>query len=312
MNYDERIHQLRTLMAGKEHVERVLNDLLAQRRELEKQVWDLNDAKISEQQDVDKLEGVSLRSVILGLLGRKEERLDQERAELAAAVLKYDLAKRELDALDSLIAEKQQIMNLCLNAGAELERILDEKAESIDRRGGADAEELRALREKADRLEARCMEISEALTAGHRALGLAESALDALGSAGNWGTLDLFCDSMLMDFAKYNAMDEAKAQIERLQVQLRRFRSELADVAMDAGAEVSSEGFVRFADYFFDDIFTAFSTLNRVERAKESVLKVQLRVRSVLEELENQRRDAERQIASVENQIRNKVMETKA
>ena len=311
MNYDERIHQLQTLMAGKEHVERVLNDLLIQRRELEKQVWDLNYAKMSEQQDVDKLEGVSLRSVILGLLGKKEERLDQERAELAAAVLKYDLAKRELDALDALIAEKQQIVNLCANAEAEIERILGEKADCIDLRGGADAEELRVLREKADRLEARCTEISEALTAGHRALGLADSALDALGRAGNWGTLDLFCDSMLMDFAKYNAMDEAKSQIERLQVQLRRFRSELADVAMDAGAEVSSEGFVRFADYFFDDIFTAFSTLNRVERAKESVQKVRLRVRSVLEELENQRRDTDRQIASVENQIRNKVMETK-
>ena len=125
MNYDERIHQLQTLMAGKEHVERVLDDLLTQRRELEKQVWDLNYAKMSEQQDVDKLEGVSLRSVILGLLGKKEERLDQERAELAAAVLKYDLAKRELGALGALIAEKQQIVNLCANAEAEIERGTD-------------------------------------------------------------------------------------------------------------------------------------------------------------------------------------------
>jgi len=310
--YDDRLYALQSLIDAKPHAQAVCNDLQQQKQTLEKKILDLHYDRMNEQEDVDRLETVSLRSVILGILGRKEERLDQERAELAAAILKHDLAKKELDALEDLIVEKQQILNRCIHAEAEYERLLREKAEYIGMIGGRDAEEIDSLRRRISELEAQFTELTEALTEGRKALQIANGAMKSLGSAGNWGTLDMFCDSMLFDLAKYTAMDEAKAQMEQLQFQLRRFRAELADVAIDAAAaEVDTGGMFRFADYFFDDIFTAFSSLNRVDRAKDSVQNAIFRINETLRSLENQARDAQNELSNAQNHLRNRILETK-
>ena len=309
--YDDRLRELQSLIEAKPHALAVFDDLCNQKQALEKRVWDLHYACTSEKNDVERLEGIGLRSVILGILGKKEERLDQERAELAAAILKHDLARKELDALEALIAQKQQILNRCAHAEAEYEQILREKAEYIGSMGGQDAEEIAALRRRAGELEARLAELSEAMTEGCKAESIAQSALDSLGSAGNWSTLDIFCDSMLFDLAKYGAMDDAKAQIERLQFQLRRFRAELADVAMDAGAEIDSGGMFRFADYFFDDIFTAISSMKRIDRAKDSVDAALLRIRETVRALDEQSRETQAELENVRNRLRNFVKETK-
>lgn len=309
--YDDRLSALQSLIDAMPHAKTVLDELQKQRQALEKKVLDLHYVQMSEKEDVDRLETVSLRSVILAILGKKEERLDQERAELAAAILKRDLAQKELDALDQLIAEKQQIFNRCANAEAEYEQVLREKAEHISVLGGYEAEQLDALRRRISSIEVQIIELSEALTEGKKAESIAQSALDSLGSAGNWGTLDLFCDSMLFDLAKYGAMDEAKDRISRLQMQLRRFRAELADVAMDANAEIDSGGMFRFADYFFDDIFTAISSMNRIDRAKDSVSNALIRIRETIRALEEQSRDAQIELDNARNHLRNVIKETR-
>lgn len=313
MNYDDRLRELQELIDAKPHVRAVVDELQRQKQALEKKVRDLDYARMCEQEDVDRLETVSLRSVILGVLGRKEERLDRERAELAAAILKHDAARKELDAMQKLLDEKQRVLNFCLNAEAEYERILGERAEHIGRMGGSAAEEVNRLRRRISELEARLIELSEAINEGRRAESIALGALESLGSAGTWGTLDMFCDSMLFDLAKYSAMDSAKSQIEQLQLQLRRFRAELADVdAMDAKVEVDAGGMFRFADYFFDDIFTAISSMNRVDRAKDSVNHALIRIRETVRTLEQQSRDARNEIANIRNRLRNAVLDAEA
>ena len=85
--YDERLEALKMQMAGKAHAHAALSDLLAQRKELESKAARLNYDRMSEQGDVDKLEGRNLRSFLLDLMGKKDEQLAKERAELSAAVL---------------------------------------------------------------------------------------------------------------------------------------------------------------------------------------------------------------------------------
>lgn len=309
---DERLRELQSLIDAKPHMLAVFNDLCRQKQALEKKVWDLNYIRMNEQSDVDRLEEPSIRSVILALLGKKEDRLERERAELAAAILKHDLARKELDALEALIAEKQQMLNQCISAEAEYDRVLREKAERIAVMGGADADEISGLRGRIVELETRLIELSEAMEEGRKAMKIAGDALESLGSAGNWSTLDLFCDSMIFDLAKYGAMDDAKALIERLQFQLRRFRAELADVAMDANAEVETGGMFRFADYFFDDIFTAISSMNRIDRAKDSVYTARLRIHETLRALEQQEQDARIELSNLQNHLKNRILEAKA
>ena len=309
--YDERLEQLLMLADGRAHAQAALDELVRQRMALEKKVADLNYARMSEQDDVNRLEERSLKGIVLEILGRREEMLEKEKAELAAAVLKHDLAKRELQAVIELEYARRAELNRAEDAEAEYESLLQRKADFIGSLGGPDAEEILSLRQRIARSEAQCAELAEAVRAGERAQSLASSALEALDSAGTWGTIDLIGGGLISDVAKYDAMERAQGYIEKLQGQLRIFRAELADVAMVARAEVSADGLFRFADFFFDDIFTAISAKDRIKRCAASVSEAQKRIGEMVRELNRRLRSEEASLAAAREQLRNKVIQTK-
>lgn len=311
--YDERLEMLTILIAGKQHAKSVLDDLLKQRKELESQVAQLNHERISEQSDVDRLEGRSLKSLLLDLLGKKDEQLEKERAELSAAILKYDSARRALEELQRLIDEKQSALNAIGRAENEYERLLSEKAEAIDRMGGLAAAELDVLRRKIAGLDARKREIAEAKQAGMQALRTADAALDSLSSAGTWSTLDILADSIISDLAKYNSMDQAQEYLEQLGMQLRRFQAELADVAMEINADLqATSGLYKFVDMFFDDIFTGFSTRSRITNAEDSVESIRKQISDALNALEKEFYGVASELLDAQSELRNKIVNTKA
>ena len=81
---------------------------------------------------------------------------------------------------------------------------------------------------------------------------------------------------------------------------------------MDAAAEVDTGGLFRFADYFFDDIFTAFSSLNRVDRAKDSVQDAIFRIHEAINALEQQLQDVQTELPNAQNSLRNRILEARA
>ena len=55
-------------------------------------------------------------------------------------------------------------------------------------------------------------------------------------------------------------------------MELRRFNTELADVSsIRADVQVSIDGFLRFADYFFDNLFTDWAVMDRISQSKHQV-----------------------------------------
>ena len=104
--------------------------------------------------------------------------------------------------------------------------------------------------------EGRKKELLEAIAAGSDALNTVNVILDELGDAEVWATWDMFGGGMISDLAKHSHLDSAQHNVSLLQSQLRRFRTELADVGSAAdGMQVSIDGFMRFANYFFDGFF---------------------------------------------------------
>lgn len=127
-------------------------------------------------------------------------------------------------------------------------------------------------------------EILEAIAAGSEALVTAEEILDDLDSAGSWATWDVFGGGIIADIAKHSHLDEAQYAVERLQSQLRRFKTELADVGgIGADVRVNVDGFLRFADYFFDGIFVDFAVMDHISNSAEQVQAVHARISDVLE-----------------------------
>ncbi len=85
------------------------------------------------------------------------------------------------------------------------------------------------------------------------------------------------------DLAKYEELDDAQEQIEQLQVELRRFKTELADVEITADLQVTVDSFLKFADFFFDfGLFADWAVLDHINQAQSRVENTKDQIKRVL------------------------------
>ena len=91
---------------------------------------------------------------------------------------------------------------------------------------------------------------------------------------------------LLTDMAKYGHLDSAQQQVEQLQVYLRRFKTELADVEIRADLDVRVEGGLQFADFFFDNIFTDWAVRDRIHDFQTQAHQVWEQISGTLDRLE--------------------------
>jgi len=292
--YDEQLRRLAAQVAEAHRLERLLTELSCQRDELAVKVAELDKKRIKEQRDVDRFEGGSLASFFYNVIGRADEKLDQERQEAYEAAVRYDAALRQLQSVEYDLSAAQEAMRPLYGSDARYEAALSAKASAIKAAGGADARRLTELQNKCASAAAVCREADEAIAAGDRAMEMVREVLDNLQSADSWGTFDIFSDGIIADLMKHGKLDEAQDGIERLQVQLRRFKTELADVSVYADIHVNVDGFMRFADYFFDGLFTDFMVLDRIQKARGQVETVQRQLQDAMSRLRTVRSRAER------------------
>ena len=285
--YKEQLDQLREKMARKHKLSTEVSALEDQRADLAARVQQLKEETYKEQLDVDQLENFSAAKLFYQIIGKLDERLEKEQSELYAAALRYDSARQELHAVEADLAARRQELSLLEGCEAEYNRLLEARARELreDPQSPA-ARRLIALEERQAQLAARSKELQEAIQAGYDALSDISSIESALSSAEGWGTWDVFGGGLISDMAKYSHLDDAQRQINGLQRSLSRFRTELADVDICTDIQVEVDGFLRFADYFFDNIFTDWAVLDRIHRAQSQVQEVDGSVRAILNRLE--------------------------
>lgn len=300
--YDEELRALREQMERKRQLEAMLKDLRTQRQELTARVSELEKVKLEEQADVDRLEGHSLAAFFYGVIGKMDEKLTQERQEAYAARVKYDAATRELSAVEEDLGRKEAEYRRLEGCEERYAKVLREKRELLKAAGGETAEAILALEERLAALRSQQKELSEAVSAGQCALATANEILNSLDSAHGWATWDMLGGGLVADLAKHSHLDSAQAAVERLQVELRRFKTELADVTIDADLQVSIDGFLRFADYFFDGLFVDWAVMDRISQSQTAVEETRWQITGVLERLDAMSATAERERA--ENQER--------
>ena len=82
-------------------------------------------------------------------------------------------------------------------------------------------------------------ELLEAINAGKTALYTVNEVRETLDNAEGWSTWDVMGGGLMADLAKYEELDNAQKQVEQLQVELRRFKTELSDVEITADLQVT-------------------------------------------------------------------------
>lgn len=309
--YDEQLKQLHGQVVRMHQLQAMTDELRAQRTSLSAQVRELETIKLEEQSDVERLEGGSLASFFYNVIGKMDERLNKEREEAYAARVKYDAAARELDAVERDLERCTAELGKLHGCEQRYETVLSEKASAVKAAGGADAEEMLRMEERDAFLEEQKRELSEAITAGNHALSTANQVLSSLDSAESWGTWDLFGGGLISDLAKHSHLDEAQSAIEHLQSQLRQFKTELADVTIHADLQVNVDGFLRFADYFFDGLFADWAVLDKISQSKSQVQSTKNQIESVLSRLFSMTEAAEREQAEIKDKFNRLVREAK-
>ena len=283
--YDDKLRALREQIERQRHLNTVLNDLLSQRDDLSAKVRQLDEIRLKEESDVKDLEGKSLKKFYYNVVGKLDEQLTKERREAYEASVKYENAKRELDYVIGRIEECQKELHGLNGCQEEYAKILEEKAKAIKAGGNESAKRIKELEEAVIRLNSQLKELGEAITAGNQALDTARYISDELDSAKDLSTLDIFTDSFLVDMAKHSRLDDAQWQMQNLQVQLRRFKTELADVKISAEMSISIDGFLRFADYFFDGLISVWMVRDRIEQSRVQITDTITKISSVLNRL---------------------------
>ncbi|MBQ7983993.1 MAG: hypothetical protein IJ302_10495 [Clostridia bacterium] len=253
---------------------------------LEEEASRLNDLRLSEQEDVDRLESRTLSAWFYTVIGQLENKLTKEQTEALAARVRYEAAAAARDTVKDEIRQKTEELYSLSGCEARYRAAMEARTAEIKANNGTAAEQLLQLEQILSLLDAQKTEINEAITEGEYAYSAADSVCESLSQAEDLGQWDVFGGGMLVDMAKHDCIDEAQDHIDTLQVQLRRFHTELADVTLHESISIDIDSFDRTADFWFDGLFCDLSILDKITAALHQAQSVRSRIREVLDLLE--------------------------
>ena len=278
--------ELRRAVEERKRKSSVLDDLYHQRQELKSRKEELFEIKNREQKDVDKLEKSGLTSFFYEVIGKKDEKLDKEKQEAYEAALKYNTVAGELENVEREITGLQDYVRELPLYEVKLRKAIEEKKEWLKENNPDKESDILKLESEIAYLESQLKEVREAIDAGKSARISARNAKEKLGSAKNWGVYDLVGGGMISGLAKHSALDEAQNHINNLQMNLRRFQTELADININGNVEVGVGNFCRFADIFWDNIFVDWAVLDKINNSLDSITSVERKITDTLSGLE--------------------------
>ncbi len=113
-------------------------------------------------------------------------------------------------------------------------------------------------------------EIEDAIYAGNEAKSALINAFEEMDDAKKYSSWDTFFDGGLFaTFEKHERIRVGNSFLHSAQRQLQQFHNELLDIK-DVSYHiitVNTDGIVKFADYFFDDIFSAYTVHKKINEA---------------------------------------------
>lgn len=296
--------ELQQKIASGKALEAKLQELQNQKQEFDRRVISLRVAAREEQADVEKLEGRSLANYFFQVVGKLDEKLTKERQEAYAAKVKLDAAQRELDGIAYDIQQIQAQLAEVWTAQAQYRVALEKKYIDLKNSETPAAQRILEMEEQLAALEAYRKEIREAISAGSGARSTADRILKELDGADDWNTWDMFGGGgLITQMAKYDHLDQAQDLTEELQRKLRRFKTELADIQLTADTQVSIDGFLRFADYFFDGLFVDWTVGNRIRESHSSVSDTRGQIIRTLDKLGAMEQETNREIERLQAQL---------
>ncbi len=131
----------------------------------------------------------------------------------------------------------------------------------------------------------RATEIRQAINAGEHALTSLRNAKASLDSARGWGVIDMFGGGWFSGMIKHSQMDKARSYLEAAKYDLRSFQDELDDVRDLQFMHIDIDGFLTFADFFFDGFWADIMVQSRINNARSQLSEAINRVDNIVRQL---------------------------
>jgi len=285
--YNNELRELREKLTRKNKLEKMLSSLNSEIVQLKKEESRLRECAEKEQADVNRLEKISLTSLLYSAVNKKAEKLDKEKAEAYAAAVKLETKVRQIEDAERQISALDAELQSLADIESEYDQVFENKTAAIKHSSPEFAEKIIRIEERRDFIAAQERELGEAVSAGNAALSLISDIEAELDDAHGWGTFDLLGGGLISDLAKHSHLDKAQDLIYDLQISLNRYRTELADVQIQTDVQVQIDGFMRFADFFFDGIFADYAVLDKIKGSQEQVSCVRSQIENTQKSLEN-------------------------
>lgn len=275
--------------------------------EMTEQLGQLQAAQASEENDVERLEGLSLTRVLAAVRGSRDDDLAREQAEARAARLRTADAKSRLDAVRHEYEQARVRLQSLASAPDTYASLLTEKEAVLTASDDPRGSQLLDVADERGRLAGELHELSEAMQATDAASRALAAVQDRLSSASGWSTYDTFFGGGAISSAiKHSRLDEAAEAAAHADRCMAVLRTELADVD---GADVTApklavDGMTRFVDIWVDNFFTDLAVRERIDQAKASVAQSTRLVEQVRQRLEQRKARAHDRVAQLDQHRR--------
>lgn len=303
LEINEKIEQAQRGIARLHKIDSMLKQLELEQESLRRKESELEVILEKENDDIEKLEHKSIASLFYSILGRLDEHVEKERSEALAAKLRYEQAVRDLEDVKNQISKLSSERLEYMECQKEYDLLYGQKREQLMRENGETAQRILELTDKFNLTKITLKEIKEAISAGNEVLDSLNIVLGSLDSAEGWGTWDLFGGGILSDLAKHSHIDDAKAETENSQRLLRQFKTELTDIRISSDIVIETDGFAKFADFFFDGLIADWFMQSKINESQTSVERVMSQVLSVVGKLEHMKAQEIANIERLETEI---------
>ena len=306
---NEELQELQQGIYRCQNIDTMLGSLKAQLLDQERKQIELELELKKQNLDVEKLSKVGVTSFFYSVLGSKEEQIEKERREVLAAQLKLDDINLQIEETKRQISNLQSERAIVRDSKQKYNELYEKKYEMLKQSKKKESIEITELENKIAAYKANLKEIEEAITAGNSVMTSLNSVEKSLNSAEGWGTWDMIGGGgLITNMIKHDHIDDARNAASEVQTKLNRFATELTDVNVSSSITIDVDGFVKFADFFFDGLISDWIVQSRIHDSQESVNNVRRDVSNVLDKLSKMQEYEKRQLFMLEDELSKIIM----
>ncbi len=307
--FDDRLIEVKTQLARKKHLENKLKDLLLQKEEAQGNARVLMFEKDKEQKEADKYEDSFLYR-LQSIIGMGEGKLEKEKEEALDALLRYEAALSEFNAVCEEVVKVQDEYLSIKETEDEYSRMLDIKRKYVVTYGDETSKRILDAENALTDIEtSRLPEINEAIESGRKAQELSRKLADELFDIKFSSSLEV---AVVLLGGRRNSVRSRSNDtvtvdklVKELRSSLASFKAELSDVKIND----ESGDFAGFEEQYriFKEIFFA----SKASKAQTEVEELYTKITNILTALDKEKNDLTAEIERLNEAIEQMIITSK-